>query len=100
MDKDKMNQAHDIDVKITNYKSRISAINKSLEKDVIVKDWRIKITSRTPTAYLGDSEFTQDSQIDYDVLKLIKEEVLTCMERIKRIIDKEIAKLQTEFDNL
>jgi len=96
-----MNQAHDLDVKINDYKSRISAINKSLEKDTIVKNWNIKITAHNLVGNsYGSSEFHQDNRIDYDVLKQIKEEVLICTERIKRIIDKEINRLQNEFDNL
>ena len=101
MDKDKMNKAHDLDVKIIDYKSRINAITKSLEKDSIVKYWNIKITVHNAVGNnCGSSEFHQDNHIDYDVLKQIKEEVLICTERIKRIMDKEIVRLQTEFDNL
>ena len=99
MDKDKMNKAHDLDIAITDYKSRIRAIDKSLEEGSDTKTWNIKITTYFDNTY-AQCDFSQDNRIDYTTLKLIKEEVLICTERIKRIMDKEIAKLQQKFDNL
>lgn len=94
-----LQRAKEIEKTINDLKSRIKAISAIEDEGHECSSIKLEVQSRNGNDYNNDA-YSIGNQIDLSLKEKIKEEMLDCAVRIKRAFEKEIKRLEKEFDTL
>jgi len=96
MNSEQLSKGNELIKNIANLTGRIKNTSKCFAEDIAIDRYQL-LAGSFGTSY---DNHTQDSQIPQALKEEIRNEIIVCAERIKRLYDKEIKKLQKEFDSL
>lgn len=99
MKTEQLQRAKEIETLIDDYKSRIKA-SISIDNGEDCPLAKLIIQSRSKENNYKEDEFSNGNNITIELRVKIKEEIIDCALRIKRVFDKEIKKLEKELEAL
>jgi len=103
MKKDQLEKGRELDKAINDYKSRIMAIADIANETHSVGFIKLEVQAKPKdekSDYKNDAYGSGNSNLPTELKDKIVEELTDCAMRIKRIFEKEIKKLEKEFENL
>ncbi len=102
MKKEQLEKGRELDVIINEYKGRIKAINAIVDSSHTVGFAKLELQAKPndrKSDYRLDSYGTENN-IPVELREKVIEELVDCAMRIRRIFEKEIKKLEKEFESI
>jgi hypothetical protein len=103
MKKEQLEKGRELDRTINDYRSRINAAEAIDDERYTLGSIKMELQAKPKDGksdYYNDSYGTGNTNIPVELREKVVEELVDCAMRIKRIFEKEIKKLEKEFESL